>query len=159
MTHINILATSEIGPDFISKMIMKKLKTNFSHVLIYFDGLIIHSVGDGLVILEHRESQKYLETHEVKEKFNVALNCSEDYFYGYVRGAQGKEYSSSQYIGFLVPFLAKFFANKKEKLICSEFVAEVLNECCGFNLKDLDFLSPKDIVEFLKKEKAQGRVR
>lgn len=145
---ITVAVSAEIKPDFVSRMIMWFTKATFSHIMIIDKGEIVHSVGEGN---SKADLNKYLETHKLQAK-RIRLKKPYDYFRGYVDGSQGKEYSESQYWGFLFKPLRKFFRNGNEKEICSEYVARCLNHCCGYDFKDMDFLTPKQVWEDIEDE-------
>lgn len=136
--------TKEIKPDFVSKCIMRVLGTNYSHVFFILNDFIYHSTGEGV---NRVPLAAYLEDHEVVKTFDVELpTLSEEAFAAYMEGAGGKEYSNSQYIGFVLPFLQRFVSNGSEKMICSELVSVVLAKYGHYKLpKQADFMSPKDV--------------
>ena len=145
---ISVGFTAELKPDFISRSIMKFLKTDYSHVFLIHDGIIYHSDGRGVnkIHLEY-----YKKTHKLVYEFPLEISLTEKEFEAYMKGAQGKEYSESQYLGFLFDFMKKWVRNGEEKMICSELVAQVLQDFGGFTLpKEADFMSPKDVYNLLK---------
>lgn len=148
---IKVAFTKEKNPDFISASIMKFLGTDYSHVFFIHDGVIFHSVGQGV---KREYLSNYLKTHDITDVFEVDLDLTYKEFESYMYGAEGKEYSESQYIGFILPFMKKFVRNGKEKTICSELVSEVLEKFGGFKLpNEADFMSPKDVYDMLGKKK------
>lgn len=145
---VEIAFTRELKPDFVSKEIMKFLKTDYSHVFFIHNGIIFHAVGKGVSIVSLDE---YLKTHLIVARKEVTLDVSEDRFLGYMDGAKDKEYSSSQYLGIVSRFLKRFGRNGGEKMICSELVASVLALYAGHKLpKEADFITPKDVYDMLK---------
>lgn len=144
---INVVFTREKKPDFVSYLIMKFLRTEYSHVFFELDSQIFHATGKGV---HQAPFSEYMNTHVVTEKFTVSLSCSEKEFLMFMEGAKGKEYSQSQYLGFFGKFMQRFVKNGDEKMICSELVAIVLQRWGGFKLpKDADFMSPKDVYQLL----------
>lgn len=140
--------TREIKPDFISNCIMKFLATNYSHVFFIHDGQIFHATGEGV---NQVTLSDYLKTHQIVAEFEVSLAMTPSEFVMFMEGSKGKEYSSSQYLGFIFPFLKRFTRNGNEKMICSELVAAVLEKNGGYKLpKEADFMSPKDVYDLLK---------
>lgn len=116
----------------------------YSHIGILVGDRIYHSIGNG-VTEECFESFK--KTHWIPFRKKVVVQC-ERYALGYLDGHIGIEYSQSQYFGFLVKRFQRFFRNKKSKLICSEFVANFINDCTQQKIfKDTDFLTPREVFE------------
>lgn len=145
--QVEIAFTREIEPDFVSKEIMKFLKTDYSHVFFIYKGTIFHAVGKGVSLVPLDE---YLKTHLIVARKEVTLDVSEDRFLGYMDGAKDKEYSSSQYLGIVSRALKKLGRNGGEKMICSELVAVVLALYAGYKLtKEADFITPKDVFEMV----------
>lgn len=150
---VKIAFTREAEPDLVSKGIMKYMGTNYSHVFFILNDIIYHAVGEGVTAVP---LQDYLKDHVIVAEKEVNLYMTEGEFVTYMRGARGKEYSNSQYLGFIFKSLKKFFRNKDEKMICSELVATVLNDY-GIDeqipyFHDPDFVSPKDIYVAIMKD-------
>ena len=147
---IKVCFTSEKKPDFTSRMIMKIMRTSYSHVFFVHKGNIYHSVGEGVCVEPY---EKYLESHDLVEEFDVDLVCTEEVFEAFMDGEKEKEYSMSQYLGFVIPFMQKYVDNNNAKRICSELVAVALQNYGKTKYtftKDLDFTNPKDVYEILK---------
>ena len=144
MSYIEVAVSRERKPDILSRLIMWFTKANYSHILIIKDSIVYHAVGSGTCSVHLTD---FLKKRELVHVQKVGLSVTEDFFMGYVTGADGKDYSESQYLGFLFRPIRKFVRNKKERTICSEYAARILNLCCGFNFKNTDFLSPKDVME------------
>jgi hypothetical protein len=146
---VKVAFTREKEPDFVSKSIMWVMKTDYSHVFFIHEGNIYHSIGLGVC---KQDLESYLEDHIIVKEFEVELACSKEVFEAFVAGEDGKDYSQSQYIGFIFPMFQSFFDNNNEKRICSEFVAVVLQKYGDVVLsKDADFTSPKDVYDILDK--------
>jgi FKBP-type peptidyl-prolyl cis-trans isomerase 2 len=127
---ITIAFSKEKDPDFMSRQIMNRDKADFSHVLIIYDEKkIFHAVGEGVCV---EGLDKFLETHEIPEKFEVELKVSRDYFIGFIEGSRGKEYSQSQIAAIATGKGEEI--NGDEKMICSELVGIVLTRMCGYEL-------------------------
>jgi len=143
MLTLQVAFTREIKPDWLSRKIMEKLRTNFSHVFFIYKESVFHATGKGVHSVPLAE---YLKTHYIVDQYDVDFpNVSEDFFLGYTAGAAGKEYSSSQYLGFLFPKLQKFVTNGSEKEICSELVTKFIRDYKPCKLpKEPDFMSPLD---------------
>lgn len=149
MTHyIEVAVAREKNPDFVSRMIMRWMGRPYSHIFIIHQNKLIHSTGKGV---HNTWLDEFMVDHDIMIKRRVPIGSGKTvaYFKGFVAGCSGKEYSESQYIGFLFPFLRRFFRNGREKTICSEFVANVLNNCCGYDIRNIDFVSPKDVMEYV----------
>lgn len=155
MVKFYIFVSGEHKPDFVSKRIMKRFKTDYSHIglVVEIDGhkTIYHSVGKGFSTESYEE---FLKEHYIYEKDITKYIYNFQFALGYLTGRLGIEYSYSQYLGFLFPMLQRLVRNKKEKGICSEEAARFLNECCQeclrVNKKQLDFISPKEVWEHLQ---------
>ena len=150
MKPLYIGASAEINPDFMSRMIMKFTKCKFSHLFIHDEETIYHSVDDGVGTEDYEE---FLKTHHVWSK-PIELKVSYDYFRGYMKGTEGIGYSQSQYFGFILRrgFFRKLFRNGKSKVICSEYVANTLNDCFGYRIANTDWVEPKDVFNLVKGE-------
>lgn len=149
MFTVKVAFTKEKEPDFVSKMIMKFMGTNYSHVFFILDGYIYQSTGEGT----HRcNLENYLETHVIVDEYMVALALmTPESFRSYMAGAKGKGYGHWQYLGFMFPWLQKFVTNGSSRQICSELVAEVLRDYRPMKLpKNADFMSPKDVNILLR---------
>jgi hypothetical protein len=151
-----VFASREKKPDFVSKEIMKKIGCDWSHNgIIYTDDLgferIFHAIGSG-VSDEHVSD--FLEKREFVHRIDVTdrMKTSPQFSYGWLWGRKGTEYSQSQYIGFLLPFMKKFIRNGTHKVICSEFVYEfcVTTGVLKFrHFPKQDYVDPKMIIEAL----------
>lgn len=154
--RFKIFVSGEINPDFLSRRIMKRFKTNYSHIgMIVIDNqgftTIYHSVGEGFSAKNYDD---FCEEHHMQEIDITRYILNEDYALGYLNGRIGVEYSFSQYLGFVFKSLQGLTRNGKEKGICSEEAARFMFHCCQHNLKidqsKFDFVSPKDVWEKLK---------
>jgi hypothetical protein len=148
-----IFISAEEKPDLVSKAIMWKLDTNYSHIGIGIaddDGEIhtlYHSIGDGYT---KQPTESWLKKGKIINGVKEIKVINADQAIGYLEGNIGKDYSESQYLGFVIPSLARFFANGVSKQICSEAVALFLMNHLegGFEIKkQADFASPKDVWE------------
>jgi hypothetical protein len=148
-----IFISAEIKPDFVSRAIMWKLGCNYSHIGIGLKDemgnlhTLFHSVGEGFSEISVGDfiahGKRIVAVKDVPIK-------NADFAMGYLIGMKGKEYSESQYFGFLIPKLQKYFDNDNRKLICSEAVALFLQEHMVGEfekIKQADFASPKDVWE------------
>lgn len=153
-----IFASAEKKPDCLSKAIMKKMGTDYSHVGVIVtkdeiqevNGEIFHAVGDGFCKSTTEEFLHKKKFQHIKEITFIIK--SQDFAYGWLHGSIGKEYSSSQYLGFFSKRLGKLVSNGKEKTICSESVADFVNDCTSstyFKVLPTDFVTPKEVVDFL----------
>lgn len=163
----SIFFSAEIEPDFVSRAIMKRYNKPYSHVgvlvsLSVEDQLfldlaklphpgewIFHATGKGF----HAElKDSYLAKGKTFVKLVPVRPLDEIFALGFLAGNIGKEYSSSQYLGFFSSSLAKLVANGKEKLICSEAVFDFLTQICGMENKvnqAPDMIAPPHIEEIL----------
>lgn len=149
---VEVCFTAERKPDLVSKLIMQFMGTNYSHVLFKVGGEVFHATGEGvnrIPVSEYLGNKKII-VHQIP----VVLDCTANEFYAYMLGANGKEYSSSQYLGFLFKPLRKLVSNGEEKQICSELVARVLHKWAGIEFhENLDFISPRDVFERIEGSK------
>lgn len=164
---IKVGFTSEINPDFVSRMIMKFEKTLYSHSLILFEDLdfkekIFHSIGEGVLVDANGD---YLKTHKIVRMFEVPMATTREGFCMYVRGrcSAKVEYSQSQYLNQifrLAGLSLKLVDNDGAKTICSEETLMALAHS-KLNVANLepDTISPKMLCEFLVKEKQAGRCK
>lgn len=146
---ISILAIGEEKPDFVSRRIQSFLGTNYSHAAILVeDHWLYHATAKGF---HQIPLHLVLPGHVIRHRFDYELNQEQSqYALGWLQGALGHEYSQSQYLGFLFPWLRRFVANGNSKTICSEAVGQFMFDCLNIRearLYACDFLSPKDVVE------------
>lgn len=144
-----ILAVGELEPDFASRQIQRFLKTDYSHCVILVDERwCYHATAKGFHMIP---LTALLPGHAIRARFAFELEVGPTQFaLGWLQGALGHEYSQSQYLGFLFPFLRRFVANGNSKTVCSEAAGQFMFECLKVQdarLYACDFLSPKDIVE------------
>lgn len=144
-----ILALGELEPDFASRHIQAFLGTDYSHCAILVDGLwAYHATAEGF----HMTPWATLSPgHAVRHRFEWELDRdTTQYALGWLEGCLGCEYSESQYLGFLFPFLRHFVANGRSKTVCSEAAGQFMFDCLKIKearLYACDWLTPKDIVE------------
>jgi hypothetical protein len=144
-----ILAIGELEPDFVSRRIQRYLGTDYSHIGILVDGLwLYHATGIGFHMVP---LAAFLPGHAIRHRFAWELDRdTTQYALGWLEGCVGCEYSQSQYLGFLFPFLRPFVANGKSKTVCSEAGAQFMFDCLKVREPRLfacDWINPKDIVE------------
>ena len=73
--RIVIFASKEKKPDTLSKIIMKRLDCDYSHVGIIFDDVIYHAVGEGVCKADPEKfllEREYSVLLDVTEKVQVA---------------------------------------------------------------------------------------
>lgn len=152
--QVRVCFTAEKEPDFLSKKIMEKYGTDYSHVLIQFmdesDGMVVfHATGEGVHTLRNSQVVDYFDTRKIVALGDITLKVSRDFFLGYVKGACGKEYSQSQIAAIAAGRIQK---NGDEKMICSEVVGLVIRDLAGIPLSgDQDGWTPYDIAKALDK--------
>lgn len=148
-------SAAEITPDFKSHGIMKFLGTNYSHVLHIIEPeagepFLWHSTGEGVNCKLLRD---FLQTHRLIHKFDVTdrLIVSADRFLGYLEGNEGKDYSETQYAGFINDVFKRRVGDGPSELICSEFTARSANKYTSLQIKgDEDFVTPKMFIEAIE---------
>lgn len=145
--NIKVSVTRPTNPDIISRIIMWFMGAKYSHIMIRSEGWIYHSVGKGVSVTS---GNKYFSDHIAVDTKTVKCLCSEKVLERYVQEQLEKDYSQSQFIGFIFPWTRVWFRNGENRTICSEFVGRILNRHCGYKIKDLDFKSPKDIFEAIR---------
>lgn len=147
---IQILGLRPIKPNILSNGIMRFTHSTYSHLAILIPVAdIYHAIGSGFqaATLPHVESDHVIveraEFELSDEKLELAL--------GWLKGRCGTEYSQAQYIGFLLPYpwVRSVVANGKARTICSEIVADFIEEILGFECTPgvNDFLDPKTVME------------
>lgn len=144
-----IFVSREKNPDLVSRLIMKKIGADYSHIGIIVHGHTIwHATGSGFGI-EPMES--FLAKRMIVDRIKVDVR-DEAFAMGYLHGMKGREYSTSQYLGFLIPAISKLFRNGQEKTICSEAVMEFMSACAGYPFlsQGADFIDPKQAFELIK---------
>lgn len=160
---ITVLWIGEEKPDLFSSLIQWVLRKNYSHNAIIFRGEIWHSTIPEFC---REPISEALKGSVVRACVTVETRFSEEELAGYLEARRGTPYSFRQGLAavrpvlFDWPFVRLFFKNGKEKLICSEAVAEL---CQGGNvwpwtLKALDFgdcdrVTPKDTFKVLGAQK------
>lgn len=149
---IEIFASKEKKPDMLSKIIMKRLGCNYSHVGIIFDDQIYHAVGEGVC---KADQDKFLQDRTYSELLDVTdkVQVSKEALYGWLEGRLGTEYSTSQYLGFAFPELREHIDNGSEKVVCSELAYEFA-VFAGLlpkgHFPNPDYVDPKMLIEALK---------
>jgi len=154
-----IFVSGELKPDFMSKRIMKKFGCHYSHIGMVTSSMGVqrfyHSVGKGFSKMLTEEIKQFKKEHIVWYIDITEHIESVDFARGYLEGRIGVEYSYSQYLGFVFPWLRPFVKNDKEKGICSEEAARFLYTCCKSIIRvdssKFDFVSPQDVWQFLQK--------
>lgn len=144
-----VLAIGEEKPDFVSRRIQSFLGTDYSHcAILVADRWCYHATEQGFNMVPWIH---VAPGHIIRHRFAFELDPARTQFsLGWLHASLGKEYSESQYLGFLFPFLRRFVANDRSKTVCSEAVGQFLFDCVGVkhgSLHKCDFLSPKDVVE------------
>jgi len=148
---VTICWMAEKKPDFISRMVMRVDKAPYSHVLVRFNDRfgvdsIYHATGKGVHIQPFRN---YLDTHKIVYSKVVHLKCTNQFFWGYISGSDGKEYSRWQI--FRIFTGVSWFKNGKAKMICSETVGELLHYHSKYQLEgDRDLWTPRYLYEVFK---------
>lgn len=162
-----IFCSTDQKPDFVSKGIMKTLKTNYSHVgvilvkedqHVYLDGTVYHSVGDGMgdiPVMDFIEKKKkrFVEIYDV-----TPYIVNPDRALGWMEGNKGKDYSESQYVAIILNKmglrgLSKYFFDSESELVCSEFAYLFLNYHTSleeFKCMDQDLVTPRDVIDKLR---------
>lgn len=148
--EVKIILTREINPDFVSKAIMRFTGKDSSHILIEYhcpvdDQMkVFQATGEGVNV---KPSDEYFKTHHKMMTIHLDLNCTPGEFASYIDGALGKDYSESQYVGFIFPYkwIQKIVGDGEKEMICSELVARVVEKFTDIRFSiPLDFITPHE---------------
>lgn len=148
-----IFGSVELEPDFLSKSIMQKIGADFSHVGIIEVGhddieRIFHATGEGF---NQKLVSEFLIDHVFIHKIEVPVE-NPGFASGWLRGNIGKDYSESQFAGFIKERFKKLVSDGKRELICSEATTRFLMECSTLQYdENPDFVDPKQAIELAKK--------
>lgn len=143
-----IASCRENKPDLLSAALMRVMRANYSHVIIIENGdTVYHATGKGF----HAEPlSEVLKAHTLPDIIEV--NCpDESLANGYLRRMIGMDYSESQFLGFIFPFMKPFFRNRHQRAICSEAVSDFLKDCCGCEInEDTDYIDPVKAIAYAR---------
>lgn len=150
-----LFSSAEIKPDWLSRKIMKYLKCDYSHigVIVEHEGhsAIYHSTGEA-VNLKYMDS--FMTDHILVHKIDITKHIIDLQFaHGWCEGSIGKDYSESQYLGLIFPWLKNLSGDGRSEMICSEFGARFIDECTtipSFDRTNCDFIDPKVCIETLQ---------
>lgn len=153
-----VFASFEPNPDFKSGTIMKATNCSFSHVGIIENGdLIFEAHGGGFRSISMEE---FMVNHAFAHRFELNV-LDPEFAAGWLRGNVGKDYSESQFVGFLLKhfkengftrWIYELVGDGNSELICSEAVVRFGLECCGLEFDgDPDFVSPEESIEIMRK--------
>lgn len=154
--RIEVAVSAEKEPDFVSRQIMKYMGAPYSHIFFIHKGKHIGVDGKGVNVVD---MDFFLKDHMIMGSEFIDLEWSEEYFLGWVEGNKGKEYSESQYLGFIFDGVKSLFSDGSKELICSEFVARALDYSSPRVLDylrfgwDFDYVSPKELWEAVQRSK------
>lgn len=154
---VQVCVSAEKVPDFVSLAIMRFLRWPASHIFLVYDDVMYHAVGEGVRSDDFRE---FCKDHHITDRVEVDLKCTPLEFASWFQEHQGIEYSDSQYLGFMVPFVRFLVRNGRKKAICSEFVSWAMIDFTDMDkalFEDADFKNPKEVLEAIKRG-INGRV-
>jgi hypothetical protein len=121
-----LFASYEINPDFKSKSIMKATNCSFSHVgIIENDEMIFQATSKGFHSIRFDE---FMPGNGLAHRFELkVLNI--DFAAGWLRGNVGKDYSESQFLGFLfkIPWVRRLVSVR----IRHKNESPALSKSCG----------------------------
>lgn len=160
-------AERENNPDTFSRVIMKVIDADYSHVFILVEDIPITTrlrlnlplQGD---IIYHATIPAYsrttLEAETVKasvvEKIPIEVE-DEMFALGWLEGNMGKEYSLAQCLVIPYPALVEKYENGEGKGFCSEFCIRfaAVNSVHADHFKslNLEIVDPRVCIEILKK--------
>lgn len=145
-------AAQEKNPDLKSRAIMAAIGWDCSHVGVIWNGNTVwHATGEGFNRLQGEKFDEFIQLHNLPHRFDLPVR-NLDYARGYCRGNEGKDYSETQFAGFLSPALQKMAHDGERELICSEFVIRFAMdpEICGLAFdQDPDFVDPKRCTKII----------
>lgn len=154
-----IAVCRETKPDLFSRLIMLFTKRPYSHAFVIVDDFLIYeAVGKGICRNTVGELLKD-GSHVIVERVAVGSDYLPGSFeagfaLGWLECSVGTvEYSLSQCLAIVLPFLRPIVKNARKKSICSEFAATFLRD--GLKIKHpsllcCDFLTPGDVVDIAK---------
>lgn len=139
---------------------MNRIGANYSHVghIIDFENdskpnLIYHATGKKGF---HEELElSFLQTHFYRHKFDITpfLRVHPERFLGFLEGNLGKDYSESQFVGFIPvigKWLQKFVDDNDSELICSEITSLSCTKYTSLPISgNADFNNPKQFIDQL----------
>ena len=159
---IELLAIGEVKPDWASTLIQRALDTDYSHIGILINGVHLwHATEVGFHMIPWATFEP---GHVVRHRFEWEVKdgtYQEGLITGWLIATMGKEYSTSQYLGFIFPMLrsVKIIANGNSKLVCSEAGGQFLYDTYllrDHRLSKCDWLDPKKIVEICYESRRAG---
>lgn len=143
---------AEKKPDTFSAAIMRFFECDYSHVSFRYmnragEWRVFHATTP---VVCDEPFEPLLQDHILRHSFKVELPCDPEFFFGYVAGADGKEYSTSQCAQLLMGERREL--NGNSKLICSELVGRKLALHGVIPMSATpDAWTPPDILAALKK--------
>lgn len=142
-------SSRETDPDWQSKAIMKNLDCDYSHVGIIKNGVdIYHSTGEGV---NKKDLDDFLKDHVFIHRVDITeYVINHDYAEGWLDGNIGKDYSESQYLGFINKKWRRICSDGKSEMICSEFNARFTDETTSipiFDTVNCDFVKPTEYIK------------
>ena len=148
-----VFCSAETKPDWQPRAIMKVLKCNYSHVGFLVNGVqIFHSTGEGV---NEKYVDSFLTDHVFIERLDITKYViNPQFFLGWLKGNIGKDYSESQYLGFINKNWRKISSDGRSEMICSEFGARGIDECTVIPIFDnvnCDFVDPVVFMTVLRK--------
>lgn len=117
---------AEKKPDTFSAAIMRFLETDYSHVAFRY----VNRAGEWRVfhattpLVCDEPLANLLNDGFIVHSFKIELPCHPEFFFGFVAGSDGKEYSPAQCAQLLMGEFREL--NGNSKLICSELVGRKL---------------------------------
>ena len=167
MNSVWIGFSRSLYPNIVSKFQRWWFKIDYTHAYIrfrisytedFFLDLVLHATSMGLHVVSWQQfitKRTPIRCFEIK----VSDKAYTDFIH-YAFNTTGKPYGTKQMFGagFAAIFKLKSnpFGNVNETF-CSKAVGNVMNKCFGFSIPgDANLWIPKDICEFLQKQKDRG---
>ncbi len=145
---IKVCASTEKIPDLVTWQIMRVTKYHASHVFLVYKDEVFECAGEGIA---RTCFIKFQEIHWVVEEVILDAPCTEEQFYDWFKMYEKLPYSESQWFGFILPkWLTFLFKNNRKGAICTEFVCWFLTDIMKFDVGEVEFKKPQEVIDFVK---------
>lgn len=153
MKKISVGFSKALKPTLIGNIIQKVMKTKYSHTYIHLfnSNQIFEAEFVGVRLMGY---DRWLKKSKVVEE--VTIEMSDDRYSEllmFIAANKGKSYSTMQLFRILLRKLGLDVTrqNGDESYICSELVARALAPELGLDTDNLDYITPRQIYEMVKK--------
>ena len=157
----------EVKPDFLSTLIQifltwkthtRKIKYSHNALLFHYTGKVWHSTttdNPNLCGVIEEDMKDALAGSLVRYKKTIQLECTNEFFAGWLEGERGKAYSGRQNWANVIPFLQPFFENGDRSRNCSEFLARALRWSPYKFPTNCDYILPTDTFQAILPEEVK----